>query len=202
VTITFSCDCGRAIAVPASAAGKMVQCPGCGDAVRVPYSSTAVSATPSAPLGRGPRAIETTLIPPVHGSLIGALLAGLTLSLFHDSGSLGAAGWAALGAGGIAGAILLPAVRDREVRGKAGAILMGGAIGVALGIVAGASLTLAFIGSPRALMPAFAAPIVVGAVVGGILGRIRHGRRFTIAEVSAWVAAVACALAIVRELMS
>jgi len=47
--IKFACSCGKRLAVAASAAGRKVKCPACGEVLRVPQAPTTGARVPSAP---------------------------------------------------------------------------------------------------------------------------------------------------------
>jgi hypothetical protein len=101
--------------------------------------------------------------------------------------------------GAAAGATAGIVAGSRELRGKLADTLMGGLFGAAAGCFAGGIAVALAIGNwwDRAdLAVVFFVPVALGATLGALIARIRHGGRVTVGEVMAWVAAVALALAL------
>jgi hypothetical protein len=103
-------------------------------------------------------------------------------------------------AGAIAGAAAGAVAGTRELRGKAAVVLFWAAHGAAIGFVPGFVLLLAAVSSPRMTLVALLGPVALCAIAGGIAGRVHHGGRVTVGELTVWVAVVAVALAILRSL--
>jgi hypothetical protein len=112
----------------------------------------------------------------------------------------GGLAWVTVGLSTLAGVLLGAADVTWRLHGKGKHALVGALAGAGAGFALGFLLVLAFITSHRILPLLFVGPVLVGALSGGLAGRLHHGGRLTVGEMMVEIGIIALVLGITLPL--